>query len=292
MNINGGDVALFRNKCDGAVNNSISMSSGSYNGSSISTEASTLKTSSHIDPAGQSTQNVKDSLGNKRLLSTSSTDQAFGSSKSLSNTEVTSQTSVLSSASCSSSSSLLSSNCGMIPGKEACMNHRPTSQNKLQNLQPTISASQNLSEKDSVQKSPEIKELTDPPPIPPKISSNQSSSGLLSLSPPALPTTLPPVASNELCNIANTNVDLNHVNESIPKEGEKCVNPPMIVEIEDENQRCDNDSRNKSHEESSDKETIFINEHIIDTTDIVNAVIYIDDEDDLGATASLNEKSK
>ena len=152
-------MGTLRNRYEGQANKCITSSAnGPFNRTSLFSEASVFKVSTHHERTCSSNQ--QDSLNNKRLLSTSSTDQAFGSSKSLSNTEVTSQTSVLSSASCSSSSSMLSSGCAMVLGKDlipGIRNGKQRKQNSSHSMDSTLY---------DVQNEPGKHLTNEPPPIP------------------------------------------------------------------------------------------------------------------------------
>ena len=43
--------------------------------------------------------------------------------------------------------------------------------------------------------------------------------------------------------------------------------------------------------DNSNAESIAVNENVMNTSDLINAVIYIDDEDDLGSPIAAEEKS-
>ena len=216
--------------------------------------------------------NSKEPLNIRRLLSTSSTDHAFGSSKSLSNTDVISQTSVLSSASCSSSSSsMLSSSCGLMLAKNMSADIRNNTNDK-QPFQSMDVTSVKNSNTEFVIKSPEKSCLTKPPPIPPKTSSNSNSLNPVDSSPPALPTTPPPFNSTKSPSIDQTSVILDSIKMS---------------DIDAEDDVINEQAGPEEHDDEKSMKSIDLNKQAVDTLEIINAVIYIDDEDDLSATSPV-----
>ena len=288
-------MGTLRNRYEGQVNKCvISSANGPFNRTSLFSEASVFKVSTHHERTCSSNQ--QDTLNNKRLLSTSSTDQAFGSSKSLSNTEITSQTSVLSSASCSSSSSILSSGCAMVLGKElspGIKNGRQKKQNSSHSMDSPLYDDQN---------EPEKKHSTnEPPPIPPKTSSsNQNQINQPDSSPPALPTTPPPIHLNKSPDHNRTSMILDSIamtsleGDNSSSSGSFILSKEFRVNNKDKSNGKDgnNTENNTEHLDNSNAESIAVNEQVMNTSDLINAVIYIDDEDDLGSPTTAEEKSQ
>ena len=289
-------MGSFRNKCDGPINKCVPSCGAPYNRTSLLTEHSVFKVSAHQDGSCNLSQNTKEPLNNRRLLSTSSADQAFGSSKSLSNTEVTSQTSVLSSASCSSSSSLLSSSCGLVIAKELSPGVKSSSQNKQTSCQSMDALTYKQSIIGSARKSSEKITSVEPPPIPPKTSSNPNSLNPADPSPPALPTTPPPIHLNSSPDSDRTSEILNSMKIDGVDEENESLNESLPIfskEFKDLSQEnyIVNDNMNYKSNIATERKPIDINKQIKDTPDLINAVIYIDDEDDLSPTAEANNES-
>ena len=287
-------MGSLRSKCDGTINKCVPLCGAPYNRSSLFTEHSVFKVSANQDGSCNLTQNTKEPLNNRRLLSTSSADQTFGSSKSLSNTEVTSQTSVLSSTSCSSSSSLLSSSCGLVLAKESSPGIKTSSQHKHTSYQSMDANKHSIIA--STRKSAEKNTSTEPPPIPPKTASNQNSLTPTDTSPPALPTTPPPIHLNRSPDSDRTSTILNSIKIDSDDEENQSLNeslPIISKEFEDISQENHivNDNVNNKSNNTTDRKPIDVNKQIKDTPDLINAVIYIDDEDDLSPTATTNNKS-
>ena len=281
-NANVVDCVPYRNKFEGLANKSLN-GGAPYNRSSFFNDSSIFKISPNQGNGLSSTPNQKQPLNNRRLLSTSSTDQAFGSSKSLSNTEVTSQTSALSSASCSSSSSLMSSSFGVTTGKD--LSNISTSKDQSG---PYKSLSiYNDADPDHMKQSQIINDFsTKPPPIPPKTSSNNhilnppEDLGL----PPALPATDPPTQGVK--SEGHRSMILNSIRDEV-LEGQglssgKDDHPANMNEL------TTKEKIDSTLKQEPSGEPMSINEQVIVNPDIINAVIYIDDEDDIGAKDSVN----
>ena len=281
-NANVVDCVSYRNKFEGLANKSLN-GGAPYNRSSFFNDSSIFKISPNQGNGLSSTPNQKQPLNNRRLLSTSSTDQAFGSSKSLSNTEVTSQTSALSSASCSSSSSLMSSSFGVTTGKD--LSNISTSKDQSG---PYKSLSiYNDADPDHMKQSQIINDFsTKPPPIPPKTSSNNhilNPPDDLSL-PPALPATDPPtqgVKSED-----HRSMILNSIRDEV-LEGKE-LSSGKDDHSANVNELTTKENIDPTLKQEPSGEPMSINEQVIVNPDIINAVIYIDDEDDLGAKDSVN----
>ena len=268
-NCNGVDSGTLRNRYDGQVAKCVTSSAnGTFNRASLFSDNSVFKVSTHHERTSSSTQ--QDTLTNKRLLSTSSTDQAFGSSKSLSNTEVTSQTSVLSSASCSSSSSMLSSGCAMVLGKDLSPGIRDPSQRNQNNSNSIDNTS--IDDPNEVEK----RLRSNPPPIPPKTSaSNQNPINPQDQSPPSLPNTPPPIHLNKSPDHNRTSMILDSIAMKTNTDDNNSRSGAFVVNTD-----------NSNGNESTIKE---LNEAVINTSELINAVIYIDDEDDLGSPTADEE---
>ena len=283
-NSNGVDSGTLRNKYDSQVTKCVTSSANAtFNRTSLFSDASVFKSSTHHERTSSSIQH--DAVSNKRLLSTSSIDQAFGSSKSLSNTEVTSQTSVLSSASCSSSSSMLSSGCAMILGKDlspGIRSGRHQNQNCSQSVNSTCFDDINQAEKSPT---------NGPPPIPPKTAtSNQNQTNPLDPSAPALPTTPPPIHQNKSPDHNRTSMILDSITLKGTTGDKSSITGSFnmkqdIRKITNDNETTDGENLNNSNEKP-----ISTNEKVISTSELINAVIYIDDEDDLGSPTEDEEK--
>ena len=144
----------------------------------------------------------------------------------------------------------------------------------FRSCQSIDAASHKHSTKGSVQKSPEKSSLTDPPPIPPKISSNQNPGDL---SPPALPTTPPPIKLNEFPNIEPTNLILNSsIEDRNNEDDQSLIGTPTcskVMKINDKDKLFRNDCVNQEHEDTTNKEPISVSEQVIDTQTVVKAEI-------------------
>lgn len=296
-NANVGECISLRNKSDCVISSSGTRCSELYNRSSLLPDTALFK-HSHYPDGVTSTHNVREPLTNRRLLTTSSADQVFGSLKSLSNTEVNSQASALSSASCSSASSLLSSsNCGLTQGKEVTPNILGNIQNQQQGIHSMDIPSPNHSPKVSIQKSPEKTCSINPPPIPPKISSNQNQLNLGDTSLPVLTTSSPAIKSNDLPNIepsklaadSNKGKSVIEHTESLLEEITSSFN--KLVQENDEDASNNDEDLSQRLENNRTNELFDIDEQVMNTQSIVKTVMYID-EDDLGASAALNPNSR
>ena len=243
-NLNIVECTSLRNKNGGTVSNSGTQCGGIYNRSPLLPDTALFKNSCYSD--GASTRHVRETLTNTRLLTTTSAEQVFGSLKSLSNTEVNSQSPALSSASCSSTSSLLSSsNCGLIQGKEIVSNTRGNMQNQQQSSQSTDRLSPNHSPKGSIPKSPQRNCFADPPPIPPKISSNINQSNLTDTSPPVIGMSLPEITSNDSSSVQSSKLATDSENKERTNEDSKSLIEEMAFTYNNLLQETVKDGSNK-----------------------------------------------
>merc|ERR1719245_334361 len=142
---------------------------------------------------------------------------------------------------------------------------------------------------------PEKQLTNDPPPIPPKTAtSNQNQVNPLDPCAPALPTAPPPIHQNKSPDHNRTSMIL----DSISLKGTIGDKSSITVSfnMKQDKRKITNDKPNDNETSNGEnlnnlrENPISTNEQVISTSELINAVIYIDDEDDLGSPTEDEEK--